>query len=49
MRFIDPKYIRETVEEEALKVKTGIRSGDCGPDCACLYNCPPDDPFDLED
>jgi len=41
--FVDVEYMRQTVENEALKVKTGIRAGDHEP----IYNCygvepPPD-------
>jgi hypothetical protein len=31
MEFLDPTTIRETLDEEALRIKTGIRAGQADP------------------
>jgi hypothetical protein len=49
MTFIDPSSIREAIEEESLTVRTGIRSGDIGPDPVCYYGViPPEPPYPVD-
>jgi hypothetical protein len=43
-RFVDVEYLREKVEEETLKVKSGIRAGEYDwPPGYPYYGFPPDD------
>jgi len=44
MEFLDPTTIRETLREETLKIKTGIRAGNATPPPPYNdYGVPPDE------
>jgi hypothetical protein len=42
--FVDLDYMRQAIEDEALKVKTGVRAGEYDPPYICYgVEPPPDD------